>query len=92
MTKSTRSRKKTVRKPGRPKAGGAGAPMVVRMHKPQLKALDQWISTSEISRPEAIRQLVTWALEHVKAKPVGVADLPSTVVKRAVDTELRRSS
>ena len=73
-----------MRKPGRPKAGGAGSPMVVRMHKPQLKAVDQWIGSSEISRPEAIRQLVTWALEHVKAKPVTVADLPDNRREHAV--------
>ena len=40
--------------------------MMVRMHKPQLKAIDQWIGDSGLSRPEGIRQLVNWALEHTK--------------------------
>ena len=77
-----------MRKPGRPKAGGAGAPMVVRMHKPQLKALDTWIGASDISRPEAIRQLVTWALDHGKTQaPV---EAPLNIVKRVRENEARR--
>jgi hypothetical protein len=41
---------------------GAGTPMVVRMQKNQIAALDAWIRDAKISRPEAIRQLVSWAL------------------------------
>jgi hypothetical protein len=40
--------------------------MVVRMHATQLQAIDHWIRDTGISRPEAIRQLVGWALEHTK--------------------------
>jgi len=40
--------------------------MVVRMHDPQIKEIDDWIGDSEISRPEAIRQLVSWALDQTK--------------------------
>lgn len=36
--------------------------MVVRMHTEQIKALDGWIGKAKISRPEAIRQLVSWAM------------------------------
>jgi len=36
------------------------------MHAPQIKALDLWIDDTGISRPEAIRQLVGWALEQTK--------------------------
>lgn len=42
---------------------------MVRMHTMQLKALDQWIRDAGISRPEAIRQLVDWALQHTKKPP-----------------------
>jgi len=41
--------------------------MVVRMHDPQIQDLDEWIGNNEISRPEAIRQLVAWALSQAKA-------------------------
>ena len=40
--------------------------MMVRMHKPQLKAIDTWIADSGLSRPEAVRQLVNFALAHTK--------------------------
>jgi hypothetical protein len=54
------------KKIGRPKTTGAGTPMVVRMHQPALDALDRWIRDSNISRPEAIRQLVKWALDNAQ--------------------------
>lgn len=89
MKKSTKKPKKSpakkAKKTGRPKSTGAGAPMVVRMHAPQLKAIDGWIRDTGISRPEAIRQLVDWALVHVKPK-----EEPINVVKRAREAELRR--
>jgi hypothetical protein len=63
MAKSTRDTKKSKAvKTGRPVTTGAGTPLVVRMHDPEIKALDDWINKSNISRPEAIRQLVKWAL------------------------------
>jgi hypothetical protein len=44
--------------------------MVVRMHTPQLKAIDAWIEENDqsLSRPEAIRRLVTEGL--ARQKPV----------------------
>jgi len=39
---------------------------MVRMHNPLLREIDGWVGKSGISRPEAIRQLVTWALQHTK--------------------------
>jgi hypothetical protein len=69
-------KKSTKRKPRRPKSG-AGMPMMVRMHKPQVAALDRWIDNSDISRPEAIRQLVSWALEQTRKDPIVP---PGTVV------------
>jgi hypothetical protein len=80
MTKSTK------RRVGRPKSTGAGTPMVVRMHEPQIMAVDLWIGDSGISRPEAIRQLVKWALEHVRP----VEDPGISIVKRVRNNELRR--
>jgi hypothetical protein len=49
---------------GRPKTTGSGQPMVVRMHDPQLMAIDRWIKAQgeDISRPEAIRRLVELGL------------------------------
>jgi hypothetical protein len=60
MSKSKR------KKVGRPKTTGIGAAIVVRMHKPQLTAIDRWISDSgfPISRPAAIRHLVNHALRQ----------------------------
>ena len=66
--------KRATKKVGRPKSTGAGVPQVVRMHEPQLKAIDGWIRDTGISRPEAIRQLVDWALAHTKPKPPRSAD------------------
>jgi hypothetical protein len=60
--KSTRATKKSKAKTGRPVTTGAGTPLVVRMHTDEIKRLDDWIDESKISRPEAIRQLVKWAL------------------------------
>ena len=60
--KSTRATKKSKAKTGRPVTTGAGKPLVVRMHTDEIKRLDDWIDESKISRPEAIRQLVKWAL------------------------------
>jgi hypothetical protein len=93
MTKSKRAIKKSPKK-GRPKSTGAGTPMVVRMHDPQLAAIDSWIGDAGLSRPEAIRQLVDWALEHAKRAAAAVSipeDPPAmTVVRRARANELLR--
>jgi len=62
---SMSKRNKKTRRPGRPKTTGTGAAQLVRMHKQQLDAIDNWRSAS-ISRPEAIRQLVAWALGHTQ--------------------------
>jgi ribbon-helix-helix CopG family protein len=62
MNKSTPIRKYK-RPVGRPKTGGPGLQLLVRMHKPQIEAIDHWIRDSGISRPEAIRQLVNYALK-----------------------------
>jgi hypothetical protein len=68
-----KKKKKAKVKTGRPKSTGAGAPMVVRMHEPQIAALDEWIADTGLSRPEAIRQLVNWGLENAKAKVAAAA-------------------
>jgi hypothetical protein len=56
MAKSTRKKKL-----GRPVTKiGPGQPTMVRLHKPQLVALDSWIKrqSEPVSRPEAIRRLL----------------------------------
>ena len=65
--------------------------MVVRMHDPQLTAIDGWIGDAEISRPEAIRQLVDWALEHTKKPAVAAVEEPPpmTMVRRVKHGEMR---
>ena len=87
-----RATKKSPRKkPVRKKSTGAGAPMVVRMHDPQIKEIDAWIGDSDISRPEAIRQLVNWALSQTKPQqPDPPEEPPLSIVKRARENELRR--
>jgi len=57
------------RKKTGPAATGKGEPVVVRMHQPQLEALDAWIAQQETpfpSRPEAVRRLVELALANSK--------------------------
>jgi hypothetical protein len=56
--------KQNKKKIGRPRTTGPGVAMMVRMHAPQLKAIDTWIGKSGLSRPEAVRQLVNWALQQ----------------------------
>jgi len=71
VKKKKTAKKSTARKKvtnlGRPKTTGTGTPLVVRMHDDQLKALDAWIADTNISRPEAVRQLITWGLETAAA-------------------------
>jgi hypothetical protein len=60
MTKSIFDSKKVRRKVGRPKTTGSGEVQIVRMHKPQIAAIDAWMTSKygDITRPEAIRRLV----------------------------------
>ena len=87
--KKTARKRSTAARTGRPKTTGAGAPMVVRMHDPQIKAIDGWIGDSDITRPEAIRQLVTWALAHTKPKEP--AETPVHAMQKKRERELHRS-
>jgi hypothetical protein len=64
--KKTPPKKSVVKRTGRPRSTGSGSALMVRMHKPQLKAIDTWIADSGLSRPEAVRQLVNFALAHTK--------------------------
>ena len=66
-----KKQKQTVlpRKKPRPAATGKGEPVVVRMHPPQLRALDAWIAQQGPpfpSRPEAVRRMVELALANSK--------------------------
>ena len=53
---------------GRPVTTGIGVPVLIRMHLPQLAALDDWIASQdeEVSRPEAARRLIAMGLESAK--------------------------
>jgi hypothetical protein len=84
-------KKKTVipRKKRGPPATGQGEPVVVRMHPPQLKALDDWIAQQAQpfpSRPEAIRRLVELGLTvkprsaPTERQRVAFADLASKTI------------
>lgn len=64
MAQSRKKKPKSTGRTGRPKVTGNGKPLVVRMQPPQIKAIDQWIGKTEITRQEAIRQLVAWALDR----------------------------
>jgi len=66
--------------------------MVVRMHDPQIAAIDKWIADTGLSRPEAIRQLVDWALETARqaAAPPPIDPPPINIVRRARANELLR--
>jgi hypothetical protein len=50
-----------------PPPTGKGTPIVVRMQPSQLKALDFWIGSNDLTRPEAVRRLVELGLK-VKSK------------------------
>jgi hypothetical protein len=66
--------KKSIRdipkKRGRPKTTGRGKGVLVRLHKDQITALEEWIATLDPppTRPEAIRRLVEQALQALKKK------------------------
>jgi hypothetical protein len=60
-----------IAKRGRPKTTGPGTGVMVKMHDPQLDAIDAWISKQkepDLSRPEAIRRLVELGLKAKAAK------------------------
>ena len=50
---------------GRPPSTGTGQPTLVRLHRPMIADIDYWKRDSDISRPEAIRQLLEWALAEI---------------------------
>ena len=89
-TKKPVRKKSTTSKTGRPRSTGSGSAIMVRVHKPQLKAIDLWIADSGLSRPEAIRQLVNFALAHVKPQEEPAEEVPLNLVRRARENELRR--
>ncbi len=64
MTRSIPDPKKAKPKVGRPKTTGSGEAQIVRMHKPQIEAVDAWIAAqdAEMSRPEAMRRLIELGL------------------------------
>jgi hypothetical protein len=53
---------------GRPKTTGPGIGVLVKMHEPQIDAIDAWIAKQkpEPTRPEAIRRLVEIGLKKGK--------------------------
>ena len=53
-----------------PPPTGKGEPIMVRMHKPQLSRLDDWIAGQgdHPSRPEAIRRLLEQVLPAAKRR------------------------
>jgi hypothetical protein len=55
---------------GRPKTTGRGEGVLVRLHKHQIVALEEWIATLKPppTRPEAIRRLIEHALQTLKKK------------------------
>jgi Arc/MetJ-type ribon-helix-helix transcriptional regulator len=63
-----------------PPATGKGEPIAVRMHPPQLKALDAWIAQQEPpfpSRPEAVRRLLELALANSKKQLARYPEKPA---------------
>jgi len=58
------------KKRGRPKTTGRGEGVLVRLHKHQIAALDEWIATLDPppTRPEAMRRLVEQALRALHKK------------------------
>ena len=68
MPKSVRDAKTVRQKVGPPKTTGSGEVQIVRMHKPQIAAIDAWMTSQygDITRPEAIRRLVELGLKAKK--------------------------
>jgi len=79
------------RKETGPAAIGKGEPVVVRIHPPQLKALDAWIAQQELpfsSRPEAIRRLVEIGLTaktNLKQPSAALANRAKELAIKAVE-------
>ena len=88
--KKTKPKKSVAKKTGRPRSTGSGIAMMVRMHKPMIRELDSWIGEAGITRPEAIRQLVRWALDNTKPQEEPAEEPPLHIVKRARENELRK--
>jgi hypothetical protein len=69
-------------------ATGKGESVVVRMHPPQLKALDDWISKQKPpfpSRPEAVRRLVEMSLARPVRYPKEIATKAKELASMAID-------
>jgi hypothetical protein len=80
-----------------PPATGKGEPVVVRMHPPQLRAVDAWIARQSQpfpSRPEAVRRLVELGLAgggkspawHSEKNAVKAKELAGMTIDRLVDS------
>lgn len=64
MVRSIRDNTKKIETRGRKKTTGPGELIGLRLHKPQIEAIDRWAAEQPqaLSRPEAIRRLVEQAL------------------------------
>jgi hypothetical protein len=79
-------KKQTVipRKKRGPRPTGKGEPVVVRMHPPQIKALDAWIAQQPQpfpTRPEAVRQLLEIVLASNGKRPRRSSDKGATMAR-----------
>src|ERR1700678_1286560 len=84
------------KKRGRPKTTGRGEGILIRLHSPQLAALDNWISQQDgaPSRPEAIRRILGEALARpTGGKPISKrkAEEASVLASRAVEHVVDKS-
>jgi len=83
--------KKSIRdipkKRGRPKTTGRGEGILLRLHLPQIQALDEWIARqkNEPSRPEAIRRLVEQALASAAMQSAAAARKASKLAAREIE-------
>jgi hypothetical protein len=71
MRRSIRDNTKKAETRGRKKTTGPGELIGVRLHGPQIKAIDQWAAAQpdSPSRPEAIRRLIDAAIVDEKTLP-----------------------
>jgi hypothetical protein len=86
----------TKRRRGRPKTTGKGELIGVRLQSSQLSALDRWIARQESAptRPEAIRQLMDFALsgsESDRPTSKAMAEKAAELANQAIETATGKS-
>ena len=96
MRKSIRDTSKKKETRGRKKTTGPGEPVMLRLHRPLLTDLDEWIRTQDPrpSRPEAVRRILEQTLRsplNKEAPRVQAVEKASALADRAAENLVDKS-